>query len=89
MITNDASGTRKSKSRTAMAKTAFYKKKTVFMCKLDLILRKKLQKGYIWRITLYGAENLDTSERSSEIPGEILNVVLENDGDQLDQSCEK
>jgi len=40
-----------------MAKTAFCKKKTVFTCKLDLILRKKLQKCYIWSITLYGAEN--------------------------------
>jgi hypothetical protein len=30
MITNNASCTLKSKSRTAMAKTAFYKKKTVF-----------------------------------------------------------
>jgi len=40
MTTNDASGTGKSKSRTAVANTAFYKKEnTVFKCKLDLILR--------------------------------------------------
>jgi hypothetical protein len=57
MITNDASSTRKSKSRTAMAKTSFYKNKTVFTCKLGLILRKKLQKCYIWSITVYVAEN--------------------------------
>ena len=36
-----------------MAKTAFYKMKTVFTCKLDLILTEKLQKCYIWSITLY------------------------------------
>jgi len=54
---NDASSTRKSKSRTAVAKTAFDKKKTVFTCKLDLIVRKKLQKCYNWSITLYGTEN--------------------------------
>jgi hypothetical protein len=58
MTTNDANGARKSKFRTAVANTAFYKKeKTVFKCKLDLVLRKKLQKCYIWSITLYGAEN--------------------------------
>ena len=33
--------------------------------------------------------NLDTSENRSEIPQQVWNVVLEKDGDQLDQSCEK
>jgi adenine specific DNA methylase Mod len=32
------------------------KKKTPFTSKLDLELRKKLVKGYIWSIALYGAE---------------------------------
>jgi len=35
---------------------AFNKKKTLFTTKLDLILRKKLIKYYIWSMALYGAE---------------------------------
>jgi hypothetical protein len=43
MVTNDARFTRKIKSRIAMAKAAFSKKKkTLFTSKLDLNLRKKL-----------------------------------------------
>ena len=40
-----------------MAKAAFSKKKkTLFTSKLDLNLRKKLIKCYIWSMALYGAE---------------------------------
>jgi hypothetical protein len=39
-----------------MAKAAFNKKKALFTCKLDLNLRKKLVKCYIWSIALHGAE---------------------------------
>jgi hypothetical protein len=39
-----------------MAKAAFNKKKTLFTSTLDLELRKKLVKCYIWSIALYGAE---------------------------------
>jgi hypothetical protein len=39
-----------------MAKTAFNKKKNIFTSKLELNLRKKLVKCYIWSIALYGAE---------------------------------
>jgi len=39
-----------------MAKAAFNKKKTLFTSKLDLNLRKKLVKCYIWSMALYGAE---------------------------------
>jgi hypothetical protein len=56
MITNDARCTREIKSRIAMAKTAFTKKKNLFTSKLELNLRKKLVKCYIWSIALYGAE---------------------------------
>jgi hypothetical protein len=48
--------TREIKSRIAMAKTAFNKKKNLFTNKLDLNLRKKLVKCYIWSIALCGAE---------------------------------
>jgi hypothetical protein len=44
MITNDARRTREIKSRLAVAKAAFNKKKTHFTSKLDLNLRKKLVK---------------------------------------------
>ena len=39
-----------------MAKAAFSKKRALFISTLDLILRKKLVKCYIWSIALYGAE---------------------------------
>jgi hypothetical protein len=39
-----------------MAKAAFKKKRGLFTSKMDLELRKKLVKCYIWRIALYGAE---------------------------------
>jgi hypothetical protein len=39
-----------------MAKAAFNKKKNLSTSNLDLILRKKLVKCYIWSIALYGAE---------------------------------
>jgi hypothetical protein len=39
-----------------MTKAAFNKKKTFVTSKLDLNLRKKLVKCYIWNIALYGAE---------------------------------
>ena len=39
-----------------MAKTAFNKKRAPFTCTLDLELRKKLVKRYIWSTALYGAE---------------------------------
>jgi hypothetical protein len=39
-----------------MAQAAFNKKMTLFTTKMDLELRKKLVKCYIWNIALYGAE---------------------------------
>jgi hypothetical protein len=44
MIKSDATCAREIKSRIAMAKVAFNKKKTLFTSKLDLNLRKKLVK---------------------------------------------
>ena len=44
------------KSRIAMAKAAFKKKKNLFTRKLDLNLRKRLVRCYVWSIALYGAE---------------------------------
>jgi len=39
-----------------MAKAAFNKKRALFTSTLELGLRKKLVKCYIWSIALYGAE---------------------------------
>jgi hypothetical protein len=55
MITNGARCACEIKSRIAMAEAAF-NKKTIFTSKLDLNLRKKLVKCYIWSIAVYGAE---------------------------------
>jgi hypothetical protein len=51
---NDARCKCEIKSRNAMSKAAF-NKKVLFTSKLDLNLRTKLVKCYIWSIALYGA----------------------------------
>jgi len=56
MLTNGGRCTREIKSRIAMVKAAFSKKKILFTSKLDLNFRKKLIKCYIWIMALYGAE---------------------------------
>jgi len=55
-----------------MAKAAFNKKRTLFTSTLDLELRRKLVKCYVWSMALYGTEtwtlravdqkNLESSE---------------------------
>jgi len=52
MLTNNRRCTCEIKSRIAMAKAAFNNKKTPFTSKLDLDLRKKLVKFYIWSMAL-------------------------------------
>ena len=47
MLTDDGRCTCEIKSRIAMAKAAFNKKKNLFISKLDLNLRKKLVKCYV------------------------------------------
>ena len=56
MLTEDGRCTCEIKSRIAMEKDAFNKKKNLFTSKLDLNLRKKLVKCYVWSMALYGAE---------------------------------
>jgi hypothetical protein len=56
MLTNDERCTCEIKSRIGMAKAVFKKKRALFTGTLDLKLRKKLVKCYIWGIALYGAE---------------------------------
>jgi len=56
ILTNDGRRICKIKCRIAMAKAAFNKKRTLLTSTLDLELRKKLVKCYVWSIALYGAE---------------------------------
>jgi hypothetical protein len=56
ILTNGGRCTCEIKCSFAMAKAAFDKKRALFTSTLDLELRKKLVKCYIWSIALYGAE---------------------------------
>jgi hypothetical protein len=56
MLTNDGRCTCEIKSRIAMAKAAFIKKRALCTSKMDFELRKKLVKCYIWSIASCGAE---------------------------------
>jgi hypothetical protein len=56
LLTDHGRCTCEIKSRIAIVKAAFNKKKNLFTGKLDLNLRKKLVKCYIWSMALYGAE---------------------------------
>jgi hypothetical protein len=52
MLANDGRCTFEIKSRIAMAKAAFNEKSALFTSKMDLDLKKKLVKCYIWSIAL-------------------------------------
>jgi hypothetical protein len=56
ILTNDGRRSCEIKCRIAMAKTAFNRKRTLFTSTLDLELRKKLVKCYIWSIALCSAK---------------------------------
>jgi hypothetical protein len=54
------------KSRIAMEKSEFNKKRAHFTSKMDLELRMKLLKCYIWSIALYGAETWTVDQKHLE-----------------------
>jgi len=56
ILTNDGRCTCEIKCRIVMARAALNKERALFTSTLDLELRKKLLKCYIWSIALYGAE---------------------------------
>jgi hypothetical protein len=62
ILTNDGTCSCKIKCRIAMAKAAFTKKRALFTNTLDLELKKKIVKCYVWSIALYGR---------SETPGTL------------------
>jgi hypothetical protein len=66
MITNNAICTHEIKSKIAMAKAAFNRKKTLFTSKLNLNLWKKLVKCYIWSTALCVAETRKVDQKSLE-----------------------
>ena len=87
MLTEDGSCTCEIKSRIAVAKAAFNKKKNLFTSKLDLNLRKKLVTCYVWSMALYGAETWTLRATDQK---HLESFEMEKDGeDQLDRSCEK
>jgi hypothetical protein len=56
ILTNDGRCTCEITCMIAMVKAAFNKKRALFTSTLDLEMRKKLVKCYIWSTALYGAE---------------------------------
>jgi hypothetical protein len=56
MLIKDGRCTCEIKSRIAMAKAAFNKKRALVTGKVELGVRKKLVKCYSWSVALYGAE---------------------------------
>ena len=56
MLTNYGRCTCEIKSRIVVEKVEFNKKRSLFTSTLNLKLRKKLVKCYIWSRALYGAE---------------------------------
>jgi hypothetical protein len=56
MTKNDVRCICEIKSRIAKTKAAFHKKKALFSCKMELNLRRKRLKCYIWSIGFYCAK---------------------------------
>jgi hypothetical protein len=81
MITNDARFTHGIKSRFCVTKSAVNRTKSLLTSKLDLSIKKKLMKFYIWSIAVYGAETWTIRKVGHKYLEEnISNVVLEKDG---------
>jgi hypothetical protein len=56
IIKNDARCTHDIKCRFCVTKSAVNRTKSLLTSRLDLSIRKKLMKFYIWSIAVYGAE---------------------------------
>jgi hypothetical protein len=70
-------------------KAAPNKKKTLFTNKLDLNVRKKLVKYYIWSIALYGAKILTHWKADQKYLKSFEMWYWKEGEDQLDRSREK
>ena len=82
MLTNDGRCTCEIKSRIAMAKAEFHRKRALFNSTLDLKLRKKLVKCYIWSVALYGAETrtLRAADQTSESTSRGISYMKQVNG---------
>ena len=89
ILINDRRCTCEIKCRSVMAKVAFNKKRELFTSTLELELRKKLVKCYIWNITLYGAETwtLRAVDQKHLVSSEMW--CWRRMEKILDRSCEK
>ena len=56
VLTRDCYCTREIKARNFMRKEAFYRKISLLTGKLNIELRKKFIRRYVWSIALYGSE---------------------------------
>ena len=56
ILTNNGRRTCEIKSRISIVKAAFNMKRALFTSTLDLELKKKIEKCYVWSIALYGAK---------------------------------
>jgi hypothetical protein len=56
VLTRDGHFTREIKMRIAIAKQAFNRKISLFTNKLNIELKKKLVRCYVWSIDLFGSE---------------------------------
>ena len=86
MLTEDGRCTCEIKSRIAMAKAAFNKKNNLFTSNLDLNLRKRPVRCYVWSIALYGAETWTlraTGQKHLESGGTVLEEALDLSFDRL------
>ena len=90
MLTSDATRKREIKPKIAIAQAALNRKKTLFTRILDLNLRKKLVKCYIWSTALCGAETWKLRKVDYKYLESFKRTVPEKDGkDQLDRSYER
>jgi len=88
-FTNNGRGTCEIKSRIAMAKATFNKKKNLFTSKFDLNLRKKLVKCYIWSMALYCAVTWTLREQIRNTWKVLKCGAGEGWRRSVDRSCEK
>jgi len=86
MITSDEKCTRAIQSGIVMATAAFSKKKAPVTSKLDVNLREKLIKCYIWSVALCGAELGDFGKW---IRNNLCVLKCGAGEDQLYRPCEK
>ena len=66
--------------RIASAKEAFSRKMSLLTSKLNIELKKKLVRCYVWSISVW-LRDMDTKKIEAEVFGELWNVVLEENGE--------